>query len=347
MKAWKSDSILTRTITGRASHSTKNGRFFFLVEKVFKTLDEQLDRLESRGVIISDRQRVKNYLLTNNYYNIINGYSKPFLKQKEKYFDGTNFDEIKYLYFFDEEMKRLLFNSILLAEHHIKSIFSYRFAECFSDQRYAYLDIHSYDPQKVLKVGRLISQLSNILKKNDCHKGNAINYYIHKYHEVPIWVLVDFIDFGQLCSLLDNVNPVLKNKIALDLTSFIESNIENVSDRFAPEIMLSLVQNIREVRNICAHNKRLLYYECREDSLYFPPLDKKYNIKNTDQRRNIYTTFLSLQCFLSEIEFAELNNSIRKRMNKVLIKHISTIDMNDIIRLYGFPNDWSKMTPLR
>ena len=128
-------------------------------EKTFKTLDEQLDILKTRGVIISDEQQAKDFLLTNNYYNVINGYSKPFLKQKEEYLEGTNFDEIRYLYFFDEELKRLLFHSILLAEHHVKSVFAYRFAEHFRDQKYAYLDIHSYDPNKILNVGHLISQL--------------------------------------------------------------------------------------------------------------------------------------------------------------------------------------------
>ena len=309
-------------------------------EKTFKTLDEQLDILKTRGVIISDEQQAKDFLLTNNYYNVINGYSKPFLKQKEEYLEGTNFDEIRYLYFFDEELKRLLFHSILLAEHHVKSVFAYRFAEHFRDQKYAYLDIHSYDPNKILNVGHLISQLSNILKKNNRYSGNAIHYYIHKYHEVPIWVLVDFVDFGQLCYLLENIQPDLQNKIAFDLTSFIKDNIKNVNERFAPEIMLSIIKNIHEVRNICAHNKRLLYHKCRGDSLYFLPLDEKYNIQRDDQRRDVYTTFLSLQCFLSKIEFAELNNAIRRRIIKVLVKHIKTIDINDVLKLYGFSSEW-------
>lgn len=315
--------------------------------KTFKSLDEQLEILKLRGITISDDKKVKEFLLTNNYYNILNGYSKPFLRYKEKYIEGTNFDEIRYLYFFDEEIKNLMFNSILLAEHHIKSTFAYRFAERFSDQNYAYLDIHSYNPKKVLKVGRLISQLSNILQKNKNHKNNSINHYITKYHDVPIWVIVDFLNFGQLCLLLKSITPDLQNKIAFDLTSFINSNIDNVKERFAPEIMLSLIDNIHEIRNVCAHNKRLIYYQCRGDSLYFPPLDEKYNIQKDGFRRDVYTTFLSLQCFLSKVEFAELNNTIRKRINKILIKHIKTIEVYDIMKLYGFPQRWENQDPIK
>lgn len=85
------------------------------MEKEFKSLDQQLAILKHRGINVLNDDKVKNYLLTNNYYNIINGYSKPFLLQKEMYLSGTQFNEIKYLYFFDEEMKRLIFHGILLA----------------------------------------------------------------------------------------------------------------------------------------------------------------------------------------------------------------------------------------
>ena len=97
---------------------------------------------------------------------------------------------------------------------------------------------------------------------------------------------------------------------------------------------------------LCTHNKRLIYFKCREDSVFFSPLDTKYNIRPNDQRRDIYTTFISLQCFLSKTEFAELNNSIRKRMRQILTKQIHTISTNSIIQLYGFPEDWYKFLPL-
>lgn len=46
--------------------------------KDFKTIDEQLALLRSRGLIIPNEEKARLYLLTNNYYNIVNGYSKYF-----------------------------------------------------------------------------------------------------------------------------------------------------------------------------------------------------------------------------------------------------------------------------
>ncbi|WP_306293942.1 Abi family protein [Lactobacillus delbrueckii] len=91
-------------------------------KKEFKSIDQQIDLLQERGLTINDVERAKKYLLSNNYYNIINGYSKPFLESENLYIKNASFDEVSRLYFFDKELKQVLFNSILDAEHHLKSI---------------------------------------------------------------------------------------------------------------------------------------------------------------------------------------------------------------------------------
>ncbi|HGD2944407.1 TPA: Abi family protein, partial [Streptococcus agalactiae] len=42
--------------------------------KEFKSLTDQLNLLKDRGLKIGDEEKAELYLLTNNYYNIINGY---------------------------------------------------------------------------------------------------------------------------------------------------------------------------------------------------------------------------------------------------------------------------------
>lgn len=43
--------------------------------KEFKTIDEQIQILLGRKLIINDIDKAKAYLLSQNYYNIINGYA--------------------------------------------------------------------------------------------------------------------------------------------------------------------------------------------------------------------------------------------------------------------------------
>ena len=49
------------------------------MSKPFKTLDEQISILKSRGLIIPDEEAAKLSLLCNNYYNVINYYSKLYI----------------------------------------------------------------------------------------------------------------------------------------------------------------------------------------------------------------------------------------------------------------------------
>lgn len=46
--------------------------------KEFKTIDEQIQILLGRKLIINDIDKAKAYLLSQNYYNIINGYANFF-----------------------------------------------------------------------------------------------------------------------------------------------------------------------------------------------------------------------------------------------------------------------------
>lgn len=314
--------------------------------KEFKTIDEQVNLLKARGLIFPDEQHAKEYLLTNNYYNIINGYAKYFQNHIDKFIPGTTFDEVSHLYFGDKQLKEAFFNSIINVEHHLKSIFAYRFAEEFPQKRYAYLDVNSYDPEKVLSVGKIISDLSRIINIHKNKQHDPIHHYVNKYNDVPIWIIVEFLDFGKLCALIKNSKRKVQNKICKDLLEFADDNIGEINKRFTPEIMISFIENIHELRNVCAHNNRLLKFRCKADSKYFPPLHQRFDIADNDSRVFAYSVFVSMQCFLSKKEFEILNNTIRKRLN-FLNNHLKSIDIQVVLQALRFPDDWLKRPKYR
>lgn len=315
---------------------------FFL--KKYKTLDEQIELLRERGLTITDTSKTKRYILTNNYYNIINGYSKYFCSSPNKYLPSATFDEICNLYYFDKEMKNTLFQAILEAEGHIKSIMAYRFSEAYQNKKYAYLDINSYDSKKILDVSFITSKLFKIINNKKTKKNTSIHHYYNNHGDVPIWVIVDYLEFGDIVSLIENLPVNIQNKISRDLLSFINENL-NQECTFTPEQMVSFLKNIREIRNVCAHNNRLLEFTCKSDAKFFDKLHSQYNLAPNSQRRNVYSTFCLLSCFISKIEFAKLNNTIRKRMRS-LDKKLSSITINTIMDKYGFPKDWHEKGPL-
>jgi abortive infection bacteriophage resistance protein len=80
--------------------------------KEFKTLDEQIEILQSRGMVINDIEKTKSLLLRENYF-FISGYRHMFLKSsKDKNFiEGTTFEELYAVFQFDRSFRNLLFKN--------------------------------------------------------------------------------------------------------------------------------------------------------------------------------------------------------------------------------------------
>ena len=93
-------------------------------EKEFKTYDQQLDILESRGLIVENRAAAIEYLSEIGYYCLINEYKDPFINNKlqiETYIEGANFFEIVALYEFDCLFREYLLIDLLRIEKRIRT----------------------------------------------------------------------------------------------------------------------------------------------------------------------------------------------------------------------------------
>lgn len=313
--------------------------------KEFKTIDEQIQILLDRKLTIADTDKAKDYLLSQNYYNIINGYANFFPQDNDdNYTSNTTFDEIAKLYRFEKELKQEFLNAILSAETHLKAIFSYRFSEAYANMPYPYLDINCYAPDRRLESVETISKLSKTLIKYNRphHKSSSIYHYINKYQKVPMWVLSSYIEFGTLRYLLSNTTASVQSKVARDCIIFISEHIQNPG-QFPPATMVSFVKNIHSIRNVCAHGNRLIGHLCPADDRYWYPLHSKYGLTPNTPRNTTYSVFLSLQCFLSSIEYATLHNSVLKLLKKLAPK-LESIHINNILLELGFPNDWHENT---
>lgn len=315
--------------------------------KTFSDIDKQLEILKARGLTIEDREMSAEYLLTNNYYNVINTYSKHFQDSPDKFIDGATFDEITQLKLFDKEIKNVIFKSILEAENHIASIIAYRFSEKYSEP-YAYLQTNSYLKKDPFKVARNISILSDVINRKKRDKNNSITHYYNNHNDVPIWVLINELTFGNVYHFYTILDHSLQNKIASDFSSFLLDNLNNLDtvkkyDKvlFDKDTAKSFIQNIVEIRNIVAHDNKLLDYSCRNNTRYFKPLHSLLDINKNQSRQDVYNICVSLAAFLSKNQFAQLHNTILKRVN-YLERKLDSISINIIFKSLGFPDDWNK-----
>ena len=106
--------------------------------KIFKNLDEQVEIMRSKGLIINDEESTKEILLRENYF-FINGYRHMFTAgDKDKFIPGTTFEEMYATFLFDRYIRNIMFKYILIIENNIKSIMSYQLSKKygFKDKDY-------------------------------------------------------------------------------------------------------------------------------------------------------------------------------------------------------------------
>lgn len=319
----------------------------------FKNIHEQLEILHSRDLTLTQYQSNKLYLMTNNYYSIINGYSRYFWKSTNKYYPNTNFDDISTLYFLDREIKFAFLKATLEAEKHLKSITAYTLTEKYRDDPLGYLSESFYtynvnDKRQFKDVAFLTKRFKKIISKHTRLPGNnPIKNHKNNHDGVPFWVMVEYLTFGEL-KLVIKYLPSIQNKIAKRHYSFISEKLQ-ITAHFTGRVLLSFIENIFEIRNICAHDSRLLDFKCRNNLLYFPPLHDRYNIPSNAPKSDVYNTFLTLQCFLSKTQYAILHNTLLKRMNYLdnyLSKRNNSVQTNFILQTLGFPNNWHQSKKL-
>jgi abortive infection bacteriophage resistance protein len=95
--------------------------------KDFKTIDEQLQILSSRGLTITDEIGAKDFLLHNNYYRI-SGYSLT-LRKNDIFAKSATFQNIVDIYNFDHELRHIILEYIETIEVHMKSVYAYEFTK--------------------------------------------------------------------------------------------------------------------------------------------------------------------------------------------------------------------------
>lgn len=319
--------------------------------RLFKNVHEQLNILHNRGLKLTDYQNNKLYLMTNNYYSIINGYSRYFWQTTNKYYPGTTFDDISMLYFLDRELKFIFLKAILEAEKHLKSITAYTLAERYQHNPTDYLstDFYTYNSNsrnQSRDVTFLVNRFQKIISKYNRQLGNnPIKNHQINHGGIPFWVMVEHLTFGEL-KLVIKYLPAIQNTIAKRHYTFISEKMA-IQSFFTGNELLSFIENIFEIRNICAHDSRLLDFKCKNNLVYFPTLHDRYGILPNSPRSDVYNTFLTLQCFLSKTQYAILHNTVLKRLfylDNYLSKRGYPIHTNTILSTLGFPNNWHIIT---
>jgi len=309
-------------------------------DKLFKTYREQIEILRSRGLRVDEG--AIGVLQTENYYNVINGYKDLFLEiasPEEKFKDGADFDEIYALYEFDRELRFIFLKQLLKLETNIKSVIAYKFSEKYGHDNY--LKLGNFDTYKnnseLQSIMAVISTLQRAISEQS-GKHNAITHYVTKYGYVPFWVLVSVLTFGNISKFYGIMKLTDRQAVAKEFG--LQENV-----------LRSYLKAMSLFRNICAHDERLYNTKLNGVEIKAGPIHAELQIcKNANGKylqgiNDVFSLMICIKELLPQnrtAEFSEMVRIIDGQLKKLSSK-IHTININDILHLMGFPENWKEV----
>lgn len=303
-------------------------------DKSFLTYQEQIKKLNDKKLIIEDEEYAVSVLKKLSYFNLINGYKKPFKDENDDYKQGTKFEDILSLYEFDDKLRRIFLKNILIVEINMKSLLSYHFCEVNGDRQEEYLKINNYNQQSKYKgqVVDLITELNKAL-----HNSNRVDYINHhktKYGNVPLWVLIKALTFGNISKFYSSQKDNIKSRIAKEIPVLRENQIEAILDI------------LTRYRNVCAHNERLYDFKYIKKTVRSTNIHKCYGLdKKSYLKTNLFDVAIFLKYLLSEDEFNLFINEVGQAINELLMA-TNQIEQKKLLKYMGFPNNWININKL-
>lgn len=215
------------------------------------SISQQIAKLESRGLIVNDKQLAENALRNLNYYRL-SGYWMHFedCRSPHHFKAGTKFEDILELYNFEKELRSFIFEGISRFEVSLRTQFSHQVGMKYSS--------HSYLQSEYAKdFGVWLENMKKVQAETGRSKEIFIKHYKDKYEESfpPIWVVCEIFSFGTLSCWYKNLkelsssNPNCPGNAKDDIAAFYNT---------PSQILESWIHSLSVLRNHCAHQSRLI-----------------------------------------------------------------------------------------
>lgn len=303
--------------------------------KIFKNLDEQIDILKSKGLVIDNIDKAKEILFRENYF-FISGYRHLFMvsKKDNHFISGTTFEELYSMFSFDRKIRNIFFSFILIIENNMKSIISYQLSKKYGYKEKDYLNPNNFtqDAMKSRQVYDILNKMRRQIRING-REHTATLHYIDNYGYVPMWILVKVLSFG----IISEFYGILKSEDQLRIAEIYRLDVETLI------IYLSLVSNYR---NICAHEEVLYDHRTQRsipDCKYHQQLcielsEDEYKYGKND----LFAIVIIMKQMLSETEFRDLMNQVSYEAD-ILEGRLHSVSITSILNSCGFPDNWKEI----
>lgn len=291
-----------------------------MADKDFKTIEEQIDILLSRGLTINDELQARDFLLHNNYYRI-SGYSLT-LRKNDIFSKSATFQNIVDIYNFDHELRHIILQYLEVIEVQMKSIYAYEFTKVHGPT--GYLDESFFTNKNKHKeiIGKANQQKTLRLP----HEAYLKHFVNDLQEDIPLWAYVDLLTISDISFLYSISEPPIKDAVA---------HTFGLTMSKGASILGSYMHSMTIIRNLCAHGSRI-YNRLFEQKPSLNKKEKSLLIKNNKgeiDNAHFYGFLLIMKRILPADKFNEMKKSI-----------IALTQKYPFVRMdyYGFRSDWQQ-----
>lgn len=304
--------------------------------KPWKSIDEQVEILQSRGLQIEDSDRAKRYLRRLGYYRL-SGYWYPFRQfrnlddaqttelRSDGFMAGSRFDDLIKLYVFDKKLRLLALDALERIEMALRVDIAHLLGERDACAHENPACFHGNFSKKVNpKFGKTDHQYWLEKYQQQVYRARHTPFVKHNlanYGCLPIWVAIEVWDFGMLSTLYDGMTFEDKRRIALKY---------GVPDG---NKLANYLRSLNFIRNVAAHHTRLWNVNVIDRS---PVPQGTYWQQLNNARPFFY--FCLMQTFLRVIC---PTSKWRQRINTLINEDFPVVGCGAVkIGDFGVPENW-------
>lgn len=305
------------------------------MEKTFKTLEEQIEILKDKGLVINDIEHAKSILLRENYF-FLTGYRFLFIKsmQDRRFNEGTTFEELYAMFLFDRQLRNILFKNILVFENNLKSITAYVMSKNHGFKEKNYLNKNNFvrDSSKNRQINDLIHKMKRQISING-KQHSATSHFIENYGYIPLWVVVKVLSFG----IVGELYTILQNEDKKEVADIFKIDIDSFQS-YLP--ILANYRNLCAHEDICYNNRTQI---CINNTTYhrllnIPKMDGEYIYGKND----LFALIIIFKRILQKDDFNLFIKEIEYELDKLNGK-LMTIDIEKVLDAMGFPINYREI----
>lgn len=210
--------------------------------KEAKTIDEQISLLKQRGMVISNSEKASEVLLDIGFYRF-GFYTFPFEmsfpsleKRSHKLLNGTTFEDVIGLYYFDYDLRKILMNYLNRIEVNLRTYITY-----YCSIKHKNNNIWFADDKIVTRsyVASFDESVYKTIRKNPVIIRHHNKYPNDRY--APAWKTLEFMTLGNIIALFESIRD---NAIKREVANHYGCTLE---------VFFNYINTIRVIRNACAH----------------------------------------------------------------------------------------------